>query len=136
MDLSDPSAAPSGAVTAPARPAKSGPMTDFWVYEDVCVPVAHASIAAAGLSAVEIELAPTAYSDMRQGFYEPKARLEDMESTTSNGRSVFRPFPDSAASVFSRRVTRTLRSHVYVLITTGWWMSGAETLPGGLSHCA
>lgn len=60
------------------RVALEGPLTDFWVYED------HVSgtllgNAAAGLPPEEVNVGPIRFADMRPGFYEPKARLADMD---------------------------------------------------------
>jgi predicted TIM-barrel fold metal-dependent hydrolase len=56
----------------------SGPKTDFWVYEDTKVAI-HNAAAAAGLPAEEIDFSPRAYDEMRPAFYDPKARLLDMD---------------------------------------------------------
>jgi predicted TIM-barrel fold metal-dependent hydrolase len=57
---------------------ESGPETDFWCYENLTVPI-EATIAASGREPRQISDAiPVTYEQMRPGFYEPKARLDDM----------------------------------------------------------
>jgi predicted TIM-barrel fold metal-dependent hydrolase len=80
--------------------AASGPETDFWVYENSKV-VIHNAAAAAGLAAEEIDFSPRAYDEMRPAFYDPKARLLDMDLNHIE-RSVCFPstFPRFAGQAF------------------------------------
>ena len=53
---------------------------DCWVYEDL-VYTHKRMVAAAGYSKEEMTLTPITYDDMRPGCYDPKARLEDMDTS-------------------------------------------------------
>jgi predicted TIM-barrel fold metal-dependent hydrolase len=77
----------------PCKPAASGPTTDFWVYEDWSFPVGHKAIAAAGLSPEEIDFEPIGYDQMRRGFYDPTARLQDMDANHVERSLCFPTFP-------------------------------------------
>ena len=55
-----------------------GPMTDWWVYEDLAKPMGKVS-AVAGLPLDNLTNEPIAYSEMRPGCYDPMARLADMD---------------------------------------------------------
>jgi len=57
----------------------SGPQTDFWVFENTQTAI-HNAAAAAGLPPEEIDFSPRAYDEMRPAFYEPRARLADMDA--------------------------------------------------------
>jgi predicted TIM-barrel fold metal-dependent hydrolase len=59
--------------------AQSGPETDFWVFEKTQTAI-HNAAAAAGLPPEEIDFSPRAYDEMRPAFYDPKARLTDMDA--------------------------------------------------------
>ena len=74
----------------PFRRATSGPLTDWWVYEDLQYAVV-AGMASAGKAPEEIGKEPVSYDEMRPGFYEPKARLDDM---TANHVERSLCFPD------------------------------------------
>jgi predicted TIM-barrel fold metal-dependent hydrolase len=56
-----------------------GPMMDWWLYEDLAKPVPKV-VACAGLPVEEHDVGPIAYADMRPGFYDPVARLVDMDA--------------------------------------------------------
>ena len=60
------------------RPAGSGPETDFWIVEDICLGVPKVE-AAAGFTAEEIGRGPVRYDEMRPGCFQVKERLEDMD---------------------------------------------------------
>lgn len=68
---------PHTMVTRYAKGA-DGPVTDWWVYEDLVVPVPTV-IACAGLPQELHTEAPISYADMRPGCYDPRARLADMD---------------------------------------------------------
>jgi predicted TIM-barrel fold metal-dependent hydrolase len=80
--------------------AASGPETDFWVYENSKVAI-HNAAAAAGLAPEEIDFSPRAYDEMRPAFFDPKARLADMDLNHIE-RSVCFPstFPRFAGQAF------------------------------------
>jgi predicted TIM-barrel fold metal-dependent hydrolase len=56
----------------------NGPVTDWWVYEDLAKPVPQVS-ACAGFEPEEYTAAPIRYADMRPGCWDPAARLADMD---------------------------------------------------------
>jgi predicted TIM-barrel fold metal-dependent hydrolase len=55
-----------------------GPVTDWWVYEDLAQPIPMV-VASAGYRPEEFSPGPIAFDEMRPGCYDPKARLEDMD---------------------------------------------------------
>jgi predicted TIM-barrel fold metal-dependent hydrolase len=57
---------------------KDGPMTDWWVYEDWAKPMSRVS-ACAGLPWEMHTPEPINYADMRPGYYQPAARVADMD---------------------------------------------------------
>jgi predicted TIM-barrel fold metal-dependent hydrolase len=59
--------------------AASGPETDFWVFGNAKVAI-HNAAAASGLKPEEIDFSPRAYDEMRPAFYDPAARLVDMDT--------------------------------------------------------
>src|SRR5215510_7228824 len=56
--------------------------------------------AVAGKPREEYGLDPTSYDDMRPGCYEPKARLEDMDTDGIQAQLCFPSFPGFAGSTF------------------------------------
>jgi predicted TIM-barrel fold metal-dependent hydrolase len=84
---------------AQVKVASSGPETDFWAYEDVRVAIKNGS-AAAGLDASEIDYRPVSYGEMRPGFYELKARLEDMDTNHVERSLCFPTFPRFCGQTF------------------------------------
>ena len=60
------------------RPAATGPETDFWVVDEICLGIPKVE-AAAGFSAEEIGAGPIRYDEMRPGCYRVKERLDDMD---------------------------------------------------------
>jgi predicted TIM-barrel fold metal-dependent hydrolase len=89
------------------RMATSGAETDFWVYEDLRVAIKNGS-AAAGLDASEIDYAPVSYGEMRPGFYELKARLEDMDANHVERSLCFPTFPRFCGQTFLEAADKDL----------------------------
>ena len=81
------------------RPAANGPETDFWAYESLRYAVRNGS-AAAGLPASSIDYRPVSYDEMRPGFYEPKARLADMDENHVERSLCFPTFPRFCGQTF------------------------------------
>ena len=79
--------------------ATSGPETDFWAFEDLRAPIKNGS-AAAGLDPSEIDYRPVAYSEMRPGFYELAARLDDMDQNHIERSLCFPTFPRFCGQTF------------------------------------
>jgi predicted TIM-barrel fold metal-dependent hydrolase len=67
-----------------------GPVTDWWLYEELAKPVP-VVVACAGIPAELHSSNPIAYADMRPGCYDPAARLVDMD-TNRTERSLCFPF--------------------------------------------
>lgn len=88
--------------------AASGPVTDFWVYENFKIAI-HNAAAAAGLSGDEIDFSPRSYDEMRPAFFEPKARLADM-TLNHIERSICFPstFPRFAGQTFFEATDKEL----------------------------
>jgi predicted TIM-barrel fold metal-dependent hydrolase len=87
--------------------ASSGPETDFWAYEDLRVAIRNGS-AAVGLDASEIDYTPVRYADMRPGFYERKARLEDMTVNHIERSVCFPTFPRFCGQTFKEAQDKEL----------------------------
>lgn len=83
----------------PFRMATSGPETDWWVYEDLRYAVV-AGMASAGLKPEEIGKEPVGYDQMRPGFYEPAARLVDMDVNHVERSLCFPTFPRFCGQTF------------------------------------
>jgi predicted TIM-barrel fold metal-dependent hydrolase len=60
------------------RVALEGPMTDWWIYEDLQTGTLIGN-ASAGLAPGDIGVGPIRFEDMRRGCYDAKARLDDMD---------------------------------------------------------
>lgn len=54
------------------------PKADCWIYGDLIAPHKR-HVAAVGFSRDEMTASPITYDEMRDGCYDPKARVEDME---------------------------------------------------------
>jgi predicted TIM-barrel fold metal-dependent hydrolase len=79
--------------------ASSGPETDFWEFGEVRAPIRNGS-AAAGLPPSDIDYRPVAYDEMRPGFYEPRARLDDMDQNHVERSLCFPTFPRFCGQTF------------------------------------
>jgi predicted TIM-barrel fold metal-dependent hydrolase len=61
------------------RPAASGPEADCWIFGEIAQFIS-CSLVAADLAGDQIDVyKPRSFHEMRPGFYEPRARLEDMD---------------------------------------------------------
>lgn len=81
--------------------------TMFWAYEDRRVPVSGA-IAQAGRPKDEISGAPVTYEQMRPGYYDPVARLEDMDRDGVLASLCFPFFPRFCGQTFYEATDRDL----------------------------
>lgn len=72
------------------RKGGAGPMTDWWLYEDLAKPVPMV-VACAGIPLEDHNTLPINYEDMRPGCHDPKARLADMDLNHTE-RSLCFPF--------------------------------------------
>ena len=73
---------------------------DCWLYEDL-VYTHKRMVAAAGYSKEEMTLTPVTYDLMRPGCYDPKARLEDMDTGWVEASMCFPTFPRFCGQTFS-----------------------------------
>jgi predicted TIM-barrel fold metal-dependent hydrolase len=89
----------------PARYRATGPRivregaSEFWVYEDRQI-VTSGLNAVAGKSKEEFSPEPIGYDEMRPGCYDPKARVEDMNSGGVLASMLFPSFPRYCGQVF------------------------------------
>ena len=60
-------------------PDDTGHVADVWHYDGKQVPLVRIA-AAAGVPRTEVDARPITYDDMRKGFYDPAARLADMDT--------------------------------------------------------
>jgi predicted TIM-barrel fold metal-dependent hydrolase len=72
---------------------------DWWVYEDTRVPQTRLS-AAAGFDRDEVKVVGITYDEMRDGCYDPKARLEDMDMNHVEASLCFPSFPRFCGQTF------------------------------------
>jgi predicted TIM-barrel fold metal-dependent hydrolase len=79
--------------------AESGPETDFWTYDGHDTSISK-GFAAAGLSNDQIDLHPVNFGAMRPGFYDPKARLIDMDMNHVERSLCFPTFPRFCGQTF------------------------------------
>ena len=79
--------------------AAEGPETDFWVYEDLRVPITP-MLAAAGLPPDAVKDEPIAFDEMRPGVYDPRARLVDMDLNHTERSLCFPTFPRFCGQTF------------------------------------
>jgi len=81
------------------RVALEGPVTDWWVYEDLRTGTLIGN-AAAGLAPEQIVPGPIRYQDMRPGCYDVKARLADMDRNHVERSLCFPTFPRFCGQTF------------------------------------
>ena len=92
-------------VIVPGRPGATyvrggtGPVVDWWVYEDLLRPIPQV-MACAGFPPESLTLAPLPFAEMRPGCYEPSARLADMDLNRTERSLCFPTFPRFAGQVF------------------------------------
>ena len=77
----------------------TGPVVDWWVYEDLLRPIPQV-MACAGFPPESLTLEPIPFVDMRPGCYEPAARLADMDLNCTERSLCFPTFPRFAGQVF------------------------------------
>ncbi len=95
-----------------------GPVTDWWVYEDLAQPIPMV-VASAGYRPEEFSPGPIAFDEMRPGCYDPKARLEDMDVNRVERSLCFPMIPVSPVRCSWTPGTRTSPSVACRPTTTG-----------------
>jgi predicted TIM-barrel fold metal-dependent hydrolase len=77
----------------------SAPPCDIWFYEDLIVPLKR-HIAAVGFDRDDMTLSPITYDEMRDGCYDPKARVQDMLVNHVEASLCFPTFPRFCGQTF------------------------------------
>ena len=89
------------------RKGGDGPETDWWVYEDL--EWSHQMLnACAGYDESEWWMGPIGFDQMREGCYDPKARLADMDLNHVHASLCFPTFPRFCGQVFAERSDKEL----------------------------
>ena len=81
------------------EPSDEGELCDWWLYEDKRVPQTRLS-AAAGFSREEVKVTGITYEEMRDGCYDPVARLSDMDMNHTEAQMSFPSFPRFCGQTF------------------------------------
>jgi predicted TIM-barrel fold metal-dependent hydrolase len=81
------------------EPDPEGQLADWWLYEDKRVPQTRLS-AAAGFDRDEVKVVGITYDEMRDGCYDPVARLEDMDVNHVEASLCFPSFPRFCGQTF------------------------------------
>ncbi|HWW45117.1 MAG TPA: amidohydrolase family protein [Acidimicrobiia bacterium] len=77
----------------------AAPPCDIWFYEDLIVPLKR-HIAAVGFDRDDMTLSPITYDEMRDGCYDPKARVDDMLMNHVEQSLCFPTFPRFCGQTF------------------------------------
>jgi predicted TIM-barrel fold metal-dependent hydrolase len=89
------------------RKGGDGPATDWWVYEDL--EWSHQMLnACAGYAESDWWMGPIGFDQMREGCYDPKARLADMDLNHVSASLCFPTFPRFCGQVFAERHDKDL----------------------------
>ncbi len=89
------------------EPDPDGQLGDWWVYEDKRVPQTRLS-AAVGFDRDEVKVVGITYDEMRDGCYDPVARLEDMDVNHVEASLCFPSFPRFCGQTFLEAQDRDL----------------------------
>ncbi|MDQ6696545.1 MAG: amidohydrolase [Actinomycetota bacterium] len=81
------------------EPDESGPLCDWWLYEDKRIPQTRLS-AAAGFDRDDVKVTGITYEEMRRGCWDPKARVDDMEMNHVEASLAFPSFPRFCGQTF------------------------------------
>jgi predicted TIM-barrel fold metal-dependent hydrolase len=84
-----------------------GPQADCWVYEDL-VYIHKRHVAAVGFDRDDMSMSPITYDEMRDGCYDPAARLEDMDVNHVEASLCFPTFPRFCGQTFTEAKDREL----------------------------
>ena len=91
----------------PGDKGDSGPLADWWFYEDLRRPLTRLDTAV-GFDRDEVILAGITYDEMRQGSYKLKDRLEDMDVAGIEASLCFPTFPRFCGQTFYEAQDREL----------------------------
>ncbi len=110
------------------EPGTEGPMCDWWYYEDLRWPQTRLS-AAVGFDRDEVKITAITYDEMRDGCYDPKARLEDMDVNHVEASLSFPTFPRFCGQTFLEADDREL-ADLCVKAYNDWmfdeWCAGSD----------
>ena len=110
------------------EPSDEGELCDWWLYEDLRVPQTRLS-AAAGFSREEVKVTGITYEEMRDGCYDPVARLSDMDMNHTEAQMSFPSFPRFCGQTFMEADDKVL-SDLCVKAYNDWmveeWCAGSE----------
>jgi predicted TIM-barrel fold metal-dependent hydrolase len=84
-----------------------GPQADCWVYEDL-VYINKRHVAAVGFDRDDMTMSPITYDEMRDGCYDPAARLADMDVNHVEASLCFPTFPRFCGQTFTEAKDREL----------------------------
>ena len=84
-----------------------GPQADCWLFEDL-VYIHKRHVAAVGFDRDDMTMSPITYDEMRDGCYDPKARVEDMELNHVEASLCFPTFPRFCGQTFTEAKDREL----------------------------
>ncbi len=110
-----------------------GPKADCWVYEDL-VYINKRHVAAVGFDRDDMSMSPITYDEMRPGCFDPKARVEDMETNWVEASLSFPTFPRFCGQTFLEAKDRDL-AFACVLAYNDWMVdewcgdSGGRLIP-------
>ncbi len=82
-----------------------GPPCDWWIYEDLKFPLKR-HIASVGFDRDDMTLSAITYDEMRDGCYDPKARLADMDLNWVEASLSFPTFPRFCGQTFLEAADR------------------------------
>jgi predicted TIM-barrel fold metal-dependent hydrolase len=88
-------------------PGTDGPPCDWWHYEDKAIPQTRLS-AAVGFDRDEVRITAITYDEMRDGCYDPKARIADMDANWTEAQMCFPSFPRFCGQTFLEADDREL----------------------------
>ena len=110
------------------EPSDEGELCDWWLYEDKRVPQTRLS-AVAGFSREEVKVTGITYEEMRDGCYDPVARLSDMDMNHTEAQMSFPSFPRFCGQTFMEADDKVL-SDLCVKAYNDWmveeWCAGSE----------
>jgi len=110
------------------QPGTEGPMCDWWYYEDLRWPQTRLS-AAVGFDRDEVKITAITYDEMRDGCYDPKARLADMDVNHVEASLSFPTFPRFCGQTFMEAKDREL-ADLCVKAYNDWmfdeWCAGSD----------
>jgi len=84
-----------------------GPKADCWIYEDL-VYINKRHVAAVGFARDDMTLSPITYDEMRDGCFDPKARLADMDANWVEASLCFPTFPRFCGQTFAEAKDKEL----------------------------